>query len=148
MLVTAVPSHMLSRQSLMGPPACALMRSGGRSVSCSPFCAMRSLEAGLFRAGELLMLGTGLPWGLGIREGEALSRLSRSGLRLTSASDSALCGRFCCVLRQRRGTIETSFGSSSCSLKTVSQLKTQHVTVPRDMLDSESATSICARCNT
>ena len=115
MLVTAVPSHMLSRQSLMGPPACALMRSGARSASCSPFCAMRSLEAGLLRAGELLMLGTGLPWRLGMREGDLLLRPSRSGLRLTSASDSALCGRFCWVLRQRRGTIESSFDSSSCS---------------------------------
>lgn len=100
-LVTAVPSHMLSRHSLSWPPACALIRT-------SPLFAapvFRGLSA-LGDLGRLAKIGL-LPLGLGMTDVDAGLLSSASGMLLMSASDSALSVRFW-VLRQMRGMMDSS----------------------------------------
>lgn len=109
-LVTAAPSHMLSRHSLlMSPPACALIRQL-LSLSRLPFPGLPAGEESNFGAFVRPMMG--LAEALRAAEGDACRLLSMSGMLLMSASDSALRGGFT-VLRQMRGIIDSRCGPSS-----------------------------------
>ena len=90
-LVTAVPSHMLSRQSLSCPPACALIR---HSLSALPVPFALPAATGCFESGDLARPLIGLAEGFASLTGDAFVLLLMSGMLLMSASDSALSRAF------------------------------------------------------